>query len=158
MTDRFHLNKFLQPASFNILQFYCLPCIFPPWTHTSKHTLKNSVCTHNLSYHQIINLFTCCWTQIWTVIWNLKIWVSRVLCGTFLGLMVIWGITYLLDAHSSWTVSEKSFWCWGSISNNEETSAPAKSHNMWGKERRRKVKYKAMLAEERLSLNLNSAE
>ena len=101
MTDRFHLNKFLQPASFNILQFYCLPCIFPPWTHTSKHTLKNSVCTHNLSYHQIINLFTCCWTQIWTVIWNLKIWVSRVLCGTFLGLMVIWGITYLLDAHST---------------------------------------------------------
>ena len=60
----------------------------------------------------------------------LKNWVSRVLCGTFPGLMVIWGITYLLDAHSSWTVSEKSVWCWGSISNNEQTSALAQSHKM----------------------------
>ena len=63
--------------------------------------------------------------------------------GTFLGLMVIWGITYLLDdQHSGWTVSEKSVWCWDSISNNEQTSALESSHEMWGKERRIKWREK----------------
>ena len=120
-------QQFLQsqhPASIhamqcNVLHFYYLPSICSLWTVFIEHILQHS---------RLEELFDL----------NLSYLKMRVR-GTFLGLMVIWGITYLLDdQHSGWTVSEKSVWCWDSISNNEQTSALASSHNMWGKERIRK--------------------